>query len=111
MTWTGCFAKDASGNEIPGQILTLSCLPNFFTGIVNWALVFAGVVALFFLIWGGIRLIMSGGEKTSVEEGKKTITFAIIGLIIVLLSFFVVRLVAYVTGVECITMFGFDSCQ
>lgn len=111
MDWSDCFAKKADGTELPGQILTLSCLPNLFSGLVGWAISFAGVVALFFIMYGGLKLILSQGDKTAVEEGKKTITYAIIGLVLILMSFFIINIIAYMTGVECIKTFGFDVCS
>jgi amino acid transporter len=82
--------------------------------IVTWGLglvfAFAGVAALFFLIWGGISWITSGGEKEKIEEARKKIVYAIIGLVVILASFFIINTVGalfgiapfnLVTGVQC----------
>lgn len=50
-------------------------------------LVFAGiVVALIFLILGGIQWILSGGDKQKVEAARNHIVAAIIGLVIIVLA-------------------------
>jgi Type IV secretion system pilin len=59
---------------------------------VAFILVVAALIALFFLIWGGIRWIMSAGDKAKVDSARQTITAAIIGLVIAFLAFFILSL-------------------
>jgi hypothetical protein len=102
MDWTGCL-----DNGIP----TLSCVDVIFQNVIRGVLLFAGIVALFMIIISGIRMILSGGDSKNVEAAKKSLTYSIIGLIIILLSFFIVNVFAYVTGAHCLTSFGFNTCQ
>lgn len=71
-------------------------------GLVNFAitlLVVAGVLAaLIFLILGGIKWITSGGDKTGVESARNHIVGAIIGLIIIVLSFVIIKIVFNLVG-------------
>src|SRR4051812_290541 len=39
-------------------------------GIIVLLLVIATLLSLFFLIWGGIKWILSGGDKTGVEGAR-----------------------------------------
>lgn len=66
------------------------------TTIVTIILILAVVVSLMFLIWGGIRWTMSGGDKGKIDQARGTITAALIGLLISFLSFFIVSIVSYV---------------
>jgi len=59
---------------------------------VTFILIVATLIALFFLIWGGIRWITSGGDKAKVESARGTIIAAIIGLVISFLAFFILSL-------------------
>ena len=59
---------------------------------VTFILIIAVLIALFFLIWGGVRWITSGGDKAKVESARGTIIAAIIGLVIAFLAFFVLSL-------------------
>jgi hypothetical protein len=59
---------------------------------VEFILVIAVIIALFFLIWGGVRWITSGGDKAKVESARGTIIAAIIGLVIAFLAFFILSL-------------------
>ncbi len=61
--------------------------------VITILLIAAVLIALFFLIWGGIRWILSGGDKAKVEAAQKTIVSAIIGLVIAFLAYFILQLV------------------
>ncbi len=91
-------------------VATLNCLPNLFANIIFWLLAFSGTAALFFVIFSGIRIITSGGDAKQLDEARKSLTFAVLGLILILVSFLIINLVSTVTGVECIKKFGFTNC-
>lgn len=63
--------------------------------IVTFAFVGAILIALAFLIWGGIKWITSGGDKTALEEARNHIVSAIVGLVIVFLVYFILNLVVF----------------
>lgn len=54
---------------------------------LNIVLLVVGSLAVAFLIWGGLRYILASGNEEAAEAAKKTITSAILGLLIVILSF------------------------
>lgn len=59
---------------------------------VTILLVVCVLLALAFLVYGGLNWITSEGDKTKVESARKTIIYAIVGLLIAFLSFFLVSL-------------------
>lgn len=93
------------------KVPKLTCIFPLFQNIVNAALIFSGATALIFVIWAGIQLVRSGGDAKQVEGARKTLTFALIGLVLVLMSFFILNMIAGLTGTECIKEFGFDTCN
>lgn len=98
---------------VVGDVATLNCLPALFQNVVKAALLFAGAVALFLIIISGLKFITSAGDPKQVEGAKHTMTYAIIGLIIILTSFLIINLIANITmkgNTNCITMFGFTNC-
>jgi hypothetical protein len=108
--WGDCL-KNFEGS--PGeQVATLRCIPYVMKNIVNGFLIFSGTTALIFLIYAGFMLLNSGGDAKKVESAKRTITFAFLGLAIILMSFFIVNFVSFVSGVPCVSFgaVGFDSC-
>lgn len=102
--------SDAAGcivNDVP----TINCIPTLFNNVTNAFLLFAGVVSLFLIVWAGIRFITSGGDQKQVAAARQVLTYAIVGLIIVLSSFSIIFFISYITKASCITNFGLSSCQ
>lgn len=67
--------------------------------VVEVLLIIAILSSLFFMIWGGIRYMSSGGDKGKLDQARGTIVGAIIGLIISLLAFFILDfLLVFFTG-------------
>jgi len=115
MPWDQCTekipVKDAAGNVIKTvEVATLNCLPIVFQNIVSAALMFAGIVAVFMIVYAGIRYITSRGDPKAVEGARNTLTWAIIGLVVVIISFVIINFIGVFTGAKCINMFGFSSC-
>lgn len=63
--------------------------------IVTFAFVGAILIALAFLIYGGLKWIVSGGDKTAIEEARNHIVSAVVGLVIVFLVYFILNLIIY----------------
>jgi len=78
----------------------LSELEGIFGNIVGIALELAGIVLFIMLIVGGFNYITSGGNPQQAEAAKKTITFAIFGIILLVMSFLILRLIYQFTGVD-----------
>ena len=57
-----------------------------------------GVIFLAFAIYGGYTWMMAGGNEESVSKAKKTLTNSIIGIVIVLAAYAMVRIVVEVVG-------------
>ena len=66
---------------------------GFITTIVNWLLSIAFGLAVLFLIIGGLRFILSGGNEESAEKAKNTVVNALIGIVLIILSYVIVNVV------------------
>lgn len=62
-------------------------------GAINWAIGMAGVVCVVFIVIGGFTYMTSAGDPAKLQKAKKTILYAVIGLIIVALSFVITNFV------------------
>jgi len=82
------------------QIATISNLSCVFGNLVSYALGFAGIVLFILLLIGGFRFITSGGDPKAIEGARKTLTSAIIGLILILVSYLIFILISNITGVN-----------
>lgn len=59
--------------------------------IVDYFLFFLGLVATLMVIYGGIIYVTAAGEQDAVDKAKKIISYSLIGIIIILLSFALVN--------------------
>lgn len=82
----------SGGSLITGapQFCSIGQLMAWFT---NLLLMFAGGVAVVFIIIGGFNLLTSGGNEEQAEKGKKILVNSIIGLVIIIMAGAIVRIV------------------
>ncbi len=80
-------ARKAAGCDNSTGDRMSSVIVNILNGIIGAA----GLVAVIFIIIGGINYMTSAGDSSKVEKGKKTIIYAAIGLAICALAFAIVN--------------------
>lgn len=85
-----------------GDPATLQDLEKVFGNVVQAILGLAGIAFFILLLVGGIKYLTSGGDPKATESAQKTITAAVGGLILILLSFLVLVLIKKLTGVDVI---------
>jgi len=64
---------------------------------------FAIVFALLVLIYSGWLWMTSAGDKQKIASAKQRMTYALVGLIVVFLSFFIVNFVTGFFGINIVT--------
>lgn len=77
-----------------GNLSSTTSLSQLLPEIIQLLLGIAGGVAVVFVIIGGYQYITSGGNEESAEKGRKTLTNAIIGIIIIVLSYAIITVIA-----------------
>ena len=83
-------ADAARGNDQPANLVGNS---GVFQTITNVLLYVLGAVSVIMIIIGGLRYVVSGGNASNVTAAKNTILYAIVGIIIALLSYAIIRFV------------------
>jgi len=68
--------------------------------ITLWVLVFGIILGVLFLIIGGLTILTSRGDEQKLGTGKKTITWAMVGIILLVLAFAIVNIIARFFGVQ-----------
>lgn len=105
---SGAVALSAATVQVAFAQVTNPHVPNPVRGssfgeilgdVINALLLFAGAVAVLFLIIGGFRYVISQGNEQQVEAAKKTILYAVLGLIIIFIAFVLTRLIQQYLGV------------
>ncbi|HKZ34533.1 MAG TPA: hypothetical protein VJ179_01535 [Patescibacteria group bacterium] len=70
------------------------------SAIITLLFTAAGIIAFLYLLWGGFEWITSSGEKEAVKLAREKITGAVIGLVIVLFSFAIIKVVGQFFGLN-----------
>lgn len=79
-------------------IATIADFGCVFQNFVTSLLGLAGIVLFIMLLFGGFKYITSGGDPKAVESAQKTLTYAIGGLIVILLSYLILVFIKEITG-------------
>lgn len=111
---TGCLDNPYSGlnskirnTALPdmwGGISGTSFLQKFFNVFISLVFAVGGIIFFFMLITGGIKWIGSSGEKGKLEEAQKQITSALVGLVILLLAFAIIKLIESLFGISILNI-------
>ena len=95
--WGGCVIEEAA---------TLQCLVPMFERIVQGILALSGVALFVMLVIGGYNFLLSGGDQKKLETARSTITTAILGLVIMVIAYLIIKTIANFTGVQSVTQFN-----
>ena len=71
--------------------------------IIRFILIVAFIAAFIMLLIGGIRWITAGGDEKGVASARNMITAALIGLVVVLVAYAIIRLVELFFGFQIIS--------
>ena len=85
-TWTNC---------VVDGVPTLKCIEVIFGNILTFASSFIILVLFVMFIWGSISYLTSLGNPEKVKKAQNTFKFAIVGLVLFLSAFLILRIVDY----------------
>ncbi|MBI3342648.1 hypothetical protein HY032_00645 [Candidatus Gottesmanbacteria bacterium] len=88
-----------------GNVPTIQCLEPIFGRVVQATLALSGVALFVMLVVGGYNFLLSGGDQKKLEAARGTLTNAVIGLVVIVLAFLIVRTIELFTGATGITQF------
>jgi len=89
------FAQIATCPSAPFAVLCFQegSIPGIIGAAVTFIFLVGVIIALFFLLGGGVlKLLLGGGDKISAESARNNIVAAIVGLIILFLSFLLINI-------------------
>ncbi len=67
------------------------------SSVLTMVFTIIGLLSVIFVIVGGVKYVLSGGDSAGIKSAKETIIYAIVGLVISLLAFGIVK---FVTGIS-----------
>lgn len=85
----------------PAAINSLSYIIDLIGSILNFA-AFLGVILITRVVWGGYLWMTAGGSEEQVNDAKKTIKHAVIGIAVIVgmhaIAYFITGKVIFITG-------------
>lgn len=89
-------------NQGIGDTEQFNSLGGLISAILPNVYVLAGLILLFFLIFGGLTVILGAGKgnQENVEKGKKVLTSVLIGFLVVFASYWIIQILEILTGIE-----------
>lgn len=80
-------------------------LGGIITALLPYVFSLAGIGLLVYLILGGLSLMTAKGDPKAIQSAQAKITNALIGFVIIIISYVVVQLLGQILGLESNTLF------
>lgn len=104
-TWTGRCVKTVNVNgQSFDDIATIQGVECLFYNVLQIIVTIAGLAFLFMFISGGFKYLFSSSEPKAVAAASSTLTSAFIGLIGIIASWLILKLIQDFTGIN-VTIF------
>ena len=97
-------SSDASTVSNPNAPAELGAIVKVIENIIKLLVPVAAIAFFIMMIIGGAQFIFSGGDDKAAAGARSTLTYAIIGIILVVVSWLILLLVQNVTGVDVTTV-------
>lgn len=90
------------------DVARIADLDDVFGNVIGKLLGFAAIVLFIMLLAGGFRYITSGGDPKATEAAKKTLTYAVGGVVLIAVSYLIILIIQEITGASVteFTIFG-----
>jgi hypothetical protein len=99
---------DCWGECTSNGVATLRCIGCVFQRILSVILALVGLAVFVMLIVGGFQYLTAGDNPKGVEQAQKTLTSALIGLIVVIAAWLILKAIKAITGLN-VTVFRLFS--
>ncbi len=84
---------DSAALTTPGGVLTR---------VLQYALPMAGMILFVMLLWGGFEILAGSAGKKSLDAGKQRITAAIVGFILLFVSYWIMQILEIIFGISIV---------
>jgi len=87
-----------------GDVVTIQGFECIIQIVLNYAIRLAGIALFIMLIIGGFKYLTSAGDQKVKESAQKTITYAVLGLALLLGGWLILLFIKEFTGID-VTLF------
>lgn len=79
---------------------SFKCLEPLFGNVVQGLTALVGVAIFVMFVIGGFNFLFSGGDQKKLEKARGTLTNAIIGVVVIVVAYLILRTIQVLTGVN-----------
>ena len=88
-----------SGTPIKGPLPEDTTINSLITKMLDFLYPLAAIILFFFLVWGGFTFMTSQGDPEKMKSARAKITSAIIGFVLLLLSYIIAKGFSLIFGI------------
>lgn len=85
----------------------LTAIPALFANILGVVTILAAMAAFLMLIFGGFRYIIAQGDPKAIQAARGTLTWAVVGLVMIIVSWLLLLFLSQFLGLPFLTKFCF----
>ena len=98
-----------SGNSLGfGSSIGSGNVVDFITTLLAYGILIAVILSVFFIFYGGIAFILSGGKDDKIKSAVNIIRYSIIGLMITFLSIGIISIVGRIFNIDLVKYIRFE---
>lgn len=90
----GIDAYKSKGGLVGGR----NAIVTFIIDIANILVYISAAVAVIMIIFGGYKMLISGGSEEQFKKGRQTLVYAVVGLLVAILAGTIVNLVGGISN-------------
>ncbi|MEP7167327.1 MAG: hypothetical protein ABI758_05080 [Candidatus Woesebacteria bacterium] len=88
------------------DVATIQGIECLVANVLSTAITIIGIAAFVMFLIGSFQYLTAGANAKGVESGKKAISFAILGIVVALASFVILRFISTFTGIPTLMDFN-----
>lgn len=103
----GCVLEvaDQGTGVVYKGVPSIGCLAQIVVSVINFAFVFLGAAAIIYLLFGAIKFVISRGDQKALQSARNTMTYAVIGVVFILLSYAIIAAISKALGLDLLSNF------
>ena len=94
------FALNTGNSGYQGIDLTIQSVFGIITGLACWFTRFALILIVVYIVIFGIKFMMAQGNPTKYEEAKKSFTWGLVGVLVILATYTIIATIANALGAD-----------
>lgn len=100
LTTRGALAVGYTSTAVTTTGLPFTDIGSLITVLVGTIIIVAGLASFLFLILGGFQYLTSGGDKAQAQSARDRITYALMGLVIIVAAIAIANILGAVFGIN-----------